>query len=169
MNSWHFTSSFLLLLSFLPLIVPVVLSFPLPVSYSSFSCSSSSLPPLLLAPFTPSSSSYFSNLPPCTFRTVNPVLELVYLTLFSCTSLLVFLCSFINFLPLYISTLSHSIFYLFLISLSSPLHSLTFSTSFSWSDPFHAACLMQSCCASVAVPPWSKHHGGKVCRLCGSS
>lgn len=55
-----------------------------------FSCSSSSLPPLLLAPFTLSSCSYFSNPPPCTSRTVNPVLELVYLTLFSCTSLLSF-------------------------------------------------------------------------------
>lgn len=108
MHCWPFTSSFLLLLSFLPLIVPVVLYFPLPVSYSSFSQQFllAILPPALLlslpphppaAAPTPPPPMYIQDSQPISIRAV----FLFFFTLFSHTSLFysfpilsVFLCVF---------------------------------------------------------------------------
>lgn len=85
-HCWPFTSSFLLLLSFLPLIVPVVLYFPLPVSYSSFSQQFllAILPPALLLsvpPHPPAAPT--PPPPPCTYRTVNPFLSGLFFCFFN--------------------------------------------------------------------------------------
>lgn len=138
-HRWPYSSPLLLLLPpFLPLIVPFVLSFPLPASYSSFSCQ------FLLTFLPPSTSSYsFYSLlillllqpPPCTCtRTVEPFLLSVVLfdfvfPFFSAFLSFPFLFSFSVFYP----HLAPSAFYVNLVLSLIPLHLsfLFFSTSFS--------------------------------------
>lgn len=110
-HCWPFFSPFLLpLLPCLPLIVPFVLSFPLPVSYSSFSCwfLLAILPPLLLTPFFSLLIPLLLHPPTCTYaRTVNPFLSSAVLFDF-----LFPLSSFSHFVHyfLYISVLLHATF-----------------------------------------------------------